>query len=248
MDQRGRFRSHRRRDARNRRRHLAWKRNYCDGDDVPGPAQEYVARLGGSIRSRIGLHLQLTDGTPLSAPDTVPSLVDDSGRFVRKGIALQNVNSREVLREWRLQLAAIRSLGFEPTHIDSHHDVHWQPGALEAYIELAREERLTVRGGPDWLVKRLRAEQIPCVAMTWTFGDRSSISIDGLIEEVKQVAAACPGDGVLEIACHPGFVDDELLGKSALVEQRGEELAVLCSPELPRRLAAIGFELARLGQ
>lgn len=208
-------------------------------------SQDHVAKFGEQVCGRIGLHLQLTDGKPLSDPLTIPSLADNAGNFIRKGKDLGDVDCREVHQEWRLQLAAIRSLGIEPVHVDSHHDVHWRPQALDAYIEIAREEELPVRGGPQWLVERLRENGVSSAAMTWTFGDRSEISIDGFIEEVRLAMAACPGEGDLEIACHPGFVDDELRTKSALADQREQELKVLCRPDLERRLAEIGFALGR---
>jgi predicted glycoside hydrolase/deacetylase ChbG (UPF0249 family) len=202
---------------------------------APG-ARERIAALNGPIAGRIGLHLQLTDGAALGG----------GASFPRQSKSLGVLETESVLREWRLQLAGMRALGLEPTHLDTHHDVHWRPGALEAYIALACEEQLPARGGPDWLVRRLRSEGIPSAGVTRTFGDHAGVSLEGFVAEAKLAAEECGEDDFVEISCHPGYADDELRLRSVYVSQREAELELLCHPELPERLRSAGLELAPL--
>ena len=99
----------------------------CDPDD-----QRRVRASAGQAPGRIGLHLQLTDGSPLSPPNRIPSLVNENGTFPNRSRDMRTLNPSEVLVEWRAQLNCLRDLGVEPSHLDSHHDVHalpvrWRP-------------------------------------------------------------------------------------------------------------------------
>lgn len=204
-------------------------------------SRERVVGLGGQIAGRIGVHLQLTDGIPFS-PDV--RLADASGRFPRRRELLaDNLDVPAICEEWRLQIVAFRSLGFEPNHLNTHHDIHWRPAALEAYIQLARQECLSVRSGPPWLARRLCAEGLRCPALTRTFGDRAPITLEGFVEEARLAAAECrPGD-CFEISCHPGYADRDLSACSSYVEERSLELEVLCHPDLNVRLQEAGVHL-----
>jgi predicted glycoside hydrolase/deacetylase ChbG (UPF0249 family) len=53
---------------------------------------------------------------------------------------------------------------------------------------------------------------------------------------MTQFVAGLPEDGV--VMCHPGFVDDILLGLDPLTTQRESEHAYLSGDEFPRLLAA----------
>jgi hypothetical protein len=198
-----------------------------------------VRRLAG----RVGVHLQLTDGTSVRAAKDIPGLVDAEGRFPRRPGRNAAYDAAQVLDEWRAQLGVARELGIRPAHIDTHHDVHWCEGAFDAYVQLAIEEDLPCRSGPAWLTSRLRRAGVRCRHYCETFGDEGDISVDGLIRRLLLMAAACPDGSRLELACHPGRVDDALRLRSRYVERREEELRVLCSPGLADRLQDAGIML-----
>lgn len=211
-----------------------------------GGSREQVASRSGLIAERIGLHLQLTDGVAFGGVES--GLTDSAGQFPRGSKSLGVVPAEAVLREWRLQLAAMRALGLEPSHLDTHHDVHWRPGPLEAYIALAGEARLPCRSGPPWLTRWLRSSALVCPGVTHTFGDHTDISIEGLIREAQLGAAECSDDDTIEISCHPGYVDDALRERSVYTGKRETELEVLCDPRLPAQLQSAGFDLVALPQ
>lgn len=93
------------------------------------PAAEYAAELAKKHPDlSVGIHLNLTLGTPLSRPEDIPSLITPEGKF--KGASemfkLANrflLSSKEIEKELSLQIEKFLSFGIKPTHADSHHHV-----------------------------------------------------------------------------------------------------------------------------
>src|SRR5207245_8851306 len=92
----------------------------------------------------VGVHLNLSDGPPSAAPETVPSLLNSAGEFeggpdsLLLQIAMRGLSSREVESEWQAQISKIRAAGVEPTHLDGHKHVHMLPGLFEIALRLAK--------------------------------------------------------------------------------------------------------------
>ncbi len=93
----------------------------------------------------VGVHLNLSQGMPVSSPEIIPSLVDPQGRlYLRpgmlwKGIAMGRVSLSEIETELRAQILRVRGAGISPTHLDGHKHVHVLPGISDVVITLARE-------------------------------------------------------------------------------------------------------------
>ena len=81
----------------------------------------------------LGLHLNLSEGRPLSPRDEVPSLVDEDGRLLGKAglwaaCADGAVRPSDVAREANVQLRQFALLvGRSPTHVDGHQHAHVAP-------------------------------------------------------------------------------------------------------------------------
>lgn len=203
-----------------------------------------LAAFAARVAGRVGLHLQLTDGVPRSGAEQVPSLVGEDGRFPRKRWGVRSPDPGEVAREWEAQLATLRAAGVEPSHLDSHHDVHLLPGVFEVYADFARRHRLPARGGSRRHVELLRRRGVAASdAFAAGFG-QGEIGIEELLRCAESAASRVPEGGSVELMSHPGRVDDALRRRSVYVDQRERELAVLCSPELPGRLRERGLELS----
>jgi predicted glycoside hydrolase/deacetylase ChbG (UPF0249 family) len=93
----------------------------------------------------IGVHLNLSEGVPVSSATNIPSLVDRRGRLhlspgrLLLGIVTQRVNLADVETEFRQQILKVFSAGILPTHLDGHKHVHVLPGVSDMVIRLARE-------------------------------------------------------------------------------------------------------------
>jgi chitin disaccharide deacetylase len=82
-------------------------------------AREQAPDLG------VGLHLNLTAGTPLSAPNLVPDLVDKNGEFLSRETLLPKLSSidpGQLACEIQAQAQRfVELMGKPPDHLDSHH-------------------------------------------------------------------------------------------------------------------------------
>jgi hopanoid biosynthesis associated protein HpnK len=93
----------------------------------------------------VGVHLNLTNGLPISPPDQVTSLVDGQGEFsgTTPQLLLRMAGGKlalsEVEREWDAQICKVRNAGVEPTHLDGHKHVHMLPKLFPIALRLARK-------------------------------------------------------------------------------------------------------------
>lgn len=93
----------------------------------------------------IGVHLNLTEGVPVSPIFNVPTLVNGSGRLhltparLGAGIFTGKVRLSDVERELRAQIQKVLRVGILPTHLDGHKHVHVLPGISEIVIRLAQQ-------------------------------------------------------------------------------------------------------------
>jgi chitin disaccharide deacetylase len=94
----------------------------------------------------LGVHLTLTSecDVPRLRPLTGgASLRDSEGYFwPTREAAWQHVDAGEAEEEFRAQIEALRALGVEPTHLDTHQGTVGRPDLLAVYVRLALEYRL----------------------------------------------------------------------------------------------------------
>jgi hopanoid biosynthesis associated protein HpnK len=107
--------------------------------------EEAVAMSRRAPRLSVGVHLNLTQGIPVSPPSAVPSLVDARGRlYLAPGRLLcklltRRINLCEIELELQEQIVKVLRAGIIPTHLDGHKHVHILPGVSEIVIRLAQE-------------------------------------------------------------------------------------------------------------
>jgi len=204
-----------------------------------------IVRFAPAIPGRIGLHLQLTNGRPCLPLAEVPSLVDDAGWFPPRRSALRQPRPEEIAREWRAQFDALHALGIEPTHVDSHHDVHLVPAVFDVYVEFAREHGLLARGGSPRARNLLRARGVRCADHFTARFEAPRTGAGDLLAILQETGRIMADGESLELMCHPGRPDDTLAETSRYVVERRQELETLLEPDLGRRIAAVGFQLIR---
>lgn len=92
----------------------------------------------------VGVHLNLSDGTPVADAQTVKSLLDQAGMLsgspknIWMRLARRRLLLDEVEREWAAQIRKILDAGIPPTHLDGHKHVHMLPGLFEIVLKLAK--------------------------------------------------------------------------------------------------------------
>lgn len=206
-------------------------------------ADLHLARWAEEIPGRIGLHLQLTGGQPCLPPDEIPSLLDDQGQFPMSRKGLQQIDHQEAGLEWQAQFARLRQWGIEPTHIDSHHHIHHLRQVLPAYVDLAKTTGLPARSGPLLVAQTLRMANIPHTDYLNTNWYVGGLTAERLVQIISQAFDRIGGQGTIELMCHPGYADSALATVSRYVEEREQELALLCSGAIASRLKNLGITL-----
>jgi predicted glycoside hydrolase/deacetylase ChbG (UPF0249 family) len=202
----------------------------------------------------VGLHLDLVGGQPASDPAAVPSLCDEDGRFYplplfARRVFTGRVRATELATEIRAQVARARSWGVPALAWDSHRHVHLLPPVALVVGRIARE--LGVR----W-VRRARAPRLRLELKTASLHAASLVSdlafrgIRGpswYVDLTSQhprldaagVALLAAYGGLGELSAHPGYVDDDLRLRDALVHERTDDLALLTDPLLRTALGAV---------
>ncbi len=107
----------------------------------------------------IGLHLNLTNGSPISNLTDVPSLINESGVMFRPQTWERSVwdefgnrmDSKEIEHEFNLQLDEFKKkMKIMPSHLDSHHFIASHKKIFPVMIKLAKENELPIRL-PAWI-------------------------------------------------------------------------------------------------
>lgn len=226
---------------------------------------ECAAWLADAPGLGVGLHLNLTAGSPVLPAAEVPSLVGPEGGFVKNLWHLRHrVRLPEVRREWEAQLRRfVEIVGRPPTHLDSHHHVHCLPNLAAVFVDLARAHGIPA-------ARALRPSDLPAADSLWdrlsTFVFRQYLRASAA--RLRQGGLRLPDrvlltdfdrrlllrwlhelpDGLTELVCHPGYVDDELRRISSRVEARPAELADLTAPEVRDLVREEGICLVHYGQ
>jgi len=184
----------------------------------------------------LGLHLNLTHGSPCAGPGDVPSLVGGDGRFLaRREDTLARLTAADAENEMRRQLERFRELvGRGPCHLSVHKHLHaHDPRLLRLAATLARECGAPLRSVDT-------ATRAACRAM-------STLTNDEFLGEVRPAPywtldrlrelAATPAEGLTELMCHPGRGVKPIPGLWYLAE-RDTERETFCAPEARRLLSA----------
>jgi predicted glycoside hydrolase/deacetylase ChbG (UPF0249 family) len=205
------------------------------------PQPDLDAEAAGLEALGIGLHVNLTWGSPVSPPASVASLVGTDGRFGRDLARLEaQAVSDEVRREVEAQVEAFtRQFGRPPTHLDSHHHAHrLVPRVAEAVATVALAGRLPVRSQDAGFREGLRRHGLRTA--DHFLGDAGAEPY-WTTERLLDTLAGLPV-GVTELMCHPGRYD-EALAWSRYGRQRETELAALVDPEVRATLERLGIRL-----
>lgn len=221
----------------------------------------------------VGVHLNVSEGKPLSKDSTIQLLLDDDGRFKHSTykLALKILVNKETLKavetEFAAQIGSIINRGIKPTHLDSHKHFHLFPPVYKILCSLAADFRIGAIRWPwepatvcfgDWppvnLNDKVRAFLARQMALKCQKLDNRFIKNDiffgiahtGRIDDkFWSEVSATQFVGLAEVMTHPGY--PEGLENTRLLEQRKVELKWLTDPSTKQILAEAGLKLVHYG-
>ena len=239
--------------------------------NAPGLA-DAIARLRDAATLQVGLHLNLTAGSPVSEPESVPSLCDPRTRrfYPLRRLVSRALTGRialhHVAAECSAQLTRLLELGVTLGHIDSHHHVHAFPVVWKAVMEVAsragvRAIRVSEESSPRASMRLSRALLAASLRAVWRVAtnggghaaDRGLRRADhfwgfglfGAHDFQRRLVELFDQlePGTTELMVHPGHVDRDLVAWDSYTTGRERELAALCSREVRDRLARRDLQL-----
>ena len=115
-----------------------------------GPAfEDAVAVAHAHPTLGVGCHIVLTDGVPVSPPESIPSLIGSDGKSFRPSLLdfLQallrgRIHEDEVTREAIAQIQKLQDAGINVTHLDTHKHTHLFPAIARLLLEVADDRSI----------------------------------------------------------------------------------------------------------
>jgi hopanoid biosynthesis associated protein HpnK len=232
-------------------------------------AADAVARAHRMPGLHVGLHLVLTDGSPVLPMGAVRGLVGADGRFddnqVRAGLRyffMPGVR-RLLAAEIRAQFEAFRATGLALDHVNAHQHMHLHPTVARLVVEIGRSYGMRAVRLPSEPVAVLRRAfpgernrppaYRPVIAALRRRLRRAGLAINdhvfgiawsgAMVEE--RVLGLLPHlpPGISEIYFHPATRQAPALAASMPGYRHTEELAALLSPDVRQRIAELGINL-----
>ncbi|MCI0338563.1 MAG: ChbG/HpnK family deacetylase [Acidobacteria bacterium] len=222
----------------------------------------------------IGLHFNVTQGRPLAEVSRVRSLTNNLGEFLGTSTALARrlflgrLRVEEVVIELRAQIEKALDAGLCLTHIDSHKHAHALPQVCAAIIETIKDYGIGAVRSPreDWSPSgqfgsfKLLTQSIGALGLAQLCristsrlsrsGVKTTEAFFGISQTgfwtrqwLRELIEQLP-EGVSELMCHPGYVDDQLENvKTRLRQSRMIELQLLTDPEIMALVNEEGVQL-----
>ena len=223
--------------------------------NIPTTAEDIAVALKETPALGLGVHLVLTMGRPLSSPESVPSITDQNGHFLKYAALVEqlpHLNLDEVKQEWHAQIETfIKAAGHKPTHLDSHHhSSYFSPELFHEMLSLAKEYDCAIRFPfTGNIAKELEEtnERVPDLIKEFDPRRPDRFVVDfyderATSEELLDIIHHLP-DGTTEIMCHPGYTDEAFAQESVYNNQRDRELEILTDPSIKEAIQANGIQL-----
>jgi hopanoid biosynthesis associated protein HpnK len=221
---------------------------------------------------KVGLHIVLVEGRPVSSPKTIPDLVDSDGEFpchlVRAGFRFffRRGIRRQLEREIRAQFEAFRKTRLVLDHVNAHNHMHLHPTVLALILRIGSEFGLkAVRLPYEPLVHSWRASGgMPAARLAatvflwpWTSFMRTRLRSARLLSNdfllgLHDSGSMTPNrvlrmlrvlpNGITEMVFHPATRRCAELDKSMSHYQHLEEYRALIHPQVRETLVSLGVQ------
>jgi hopanoid biosynthesis associated protein HpnK len=236
---------------------------------IAAPAAADAIDRARRLRSlKVGLHIVLIDGYPVSPPLRLPNLVDKSGRFrsdmVRSSvrISIDPTVRRQVAYEIAAQFEAFVATGLRLDHVDCHKHWHLHPTIAGLILDIGRRYGMTALRVPSEPVRVLRLiERQTSSRLSWVTSTCAALlkarvrrrrllapdrvfglAWSGAMTEMRVAGllAHLP-DGITEIYFHPA-TSNSFLGATPGYRYM-DELAALVAPRIISAATGAGIRL-----
>jgi hopanoid biosynthesis associated protein HpnK len=241
------------------------------------PAAEEAIRLAKSMPGLgVGVHLNLTEGFPLTKDTCINCLTDSDGKFTLgpDGLLLRSLLSKKVRNAVKLELQAqiqwFFDKGLKPTHLDSHKHIHCIPPIFKIVVDLAARfaipavrwplgrQKFSYLHLPKPDMKSLfRSRLINFLARINRFQNSKFFKTDQFFGTAYtgristsffQAVSLYNSAKVAEIMTHPGYIEGLDGAQTRLLKQREDELNALCDEKTRLYFEKAKIELVHYGQ
>ena len=219
-------------------------------------AADAVKRARALPNLRVGLHIVLVDGEPVTDPAQIPALIGGSGRFrndlARYGaqIALDGSVRQQVAKEITAQFAAYQATGLPLDHVNAHRHFHLHPAVATSIMTAGRHygmRALRIPVEPWRIVADVdphTQRRVGRIVAPWASWLRRRVRRAGLTTADAVFGLAWSGamtrtrlaallgrlpPGFVEIYLHPAVTD--AFAGAAPGYRYAEEFAALCDPD-----------------
>jgi predicted glycoside hydrolase/deacetylase ChbG (UPF0249 family) len=115
-----------------------------------GPAfDDAVATAHANPTLGVGCHIVLTDGVPVSLPETIPTLLGPDRKTFRpslidfvQALLRGRISTGDIEREAGAQIRKLQRAGIQVTHLDSHKHTHLFPPVLHPLLRVAEQHSI----------------------------------------------------------------------------------------------------------
>lgn len=173
-----------------------------------------------------GLHTNFCAGKPVSAPESVPSLVDENGLFYSsskyRNAGEDFITYEDAKTEIHAQYSRFTELfGGKPAYFEAH--AVKSRVMMEALEDYAEEHHLLYHAPFAALV--VKEHKVPMY-----LGDIANPDYDPW-QELRNCALSLEEDVPQMYVFHPGYLDQTILNMSSLTINRTKEAAMLTDPK-----------------
>lgn len=186
----------------------------------------------------LGLHTNISVGKPLCNPATIPSLVDENGKFKTsreyRSAKEDFVVFEDAYREINSQyLRFLDLVGRKPDYFEAH--------AVKSKIFFEALEVFAKDNNLKYIPMKDKVEiNNKVIGMC----ELNSLKNDYNAEEsLKSELSKISEDCYSTYVCHPGYLDWYVCSTSSLKEGRVKEVEMLCNPEIKKWIHDNNFEM-----
>jgi len=209
----------------------------------------------------VGVHLNLTDGRPLTSFDSGKALLNKEGCFLNSHLRLVRaiLNYPEVLgaiyEEFQAQIIKLSDKGVKITHLDSHGHVHILPNLLKISLDLAKKFQIPFVRVPkeeffsvkviilnilsNLALPKLKKEGLKTTDYFLGVAGAGKFTKEKLLGLVSRIHY-----GLTELVVHPGLDTNRLLKYLQWGYSREDELAALTDKKIKEEFSKNGIILS----